>query len=366
VVVETVPVRLSTRARVALVAVGATVMAPWLVAAGPRGSSVVVECVAFVLGAVQVGSLWWADRWPGPVTAIVTAAAAGLLLFRPAVGVGVAPVALCVLAWLRPPRVSVWGLVAMSLLAPLGWVSGSRVDVAIVVVGVVLAWSWGELGRVRQARRLAEARAAAGAERVRIARELHDVLAHTVSVMVVQASAAEDAFESDPRGAREAVQAVERAGRQAMVELRQLLHTIRVNPDETSTGPQPTLADLGALAAAVRAAGLEVRLRLEGVEYGVPAAIGLAVYRIVQESLTNTLRHAGARSAEVVVCRVGACLTAVVIDDGDGPTAQSVRVGQGIAGMRQRAAEVGGTVRTGRGPNGGFRVCAELPCGGPK
>jgi signal transduction histidine kinase len=199
------------------------------------------------------------------------------------------------------------------------------------------------------------ARRAAAEEQARIARELHDVLAHNVSVMVVQAAAANDVFETQPQRAREALRDIERTGRSALTELRRLLGRVR----QTDFAPQPGLSELDALVEGVRAAGLPVSLRVEGEVDDLPAGLDLSAYRIVQEALTNAIKHAGASAAEVRVRRTADEVELEVVDDGAGPSGNGR--GQGLIGMRERASLLGGEVEAGPKPGGGFRVRAKLP-----
>jgi signal transduction histidine kinase len=199
------------------------------------------------------------------------------------------------------------------------------------------------------------ARRAAAEEQARIARELHDVLAHNVSVMVVQAAAANDVFETQPQRAREALQAIERTGRSALTELRRLLGRVR----QTDFAPQPGLAGLGVLVEGVRAAGLPVTLYVDGDLDDLPAGLDLSAYRIVQEALTNAIKHADASLAEVRVRRTLDGVELEVVDDGAGPVGNGR--GQGLIGMRERASLLGGEVEAGPNPGGGFRVRAKLP-----
>src|SRR3989440_1463914 len=199
------------------------------------------------------------------------------------------------------------------------------------------------------------ARRATAEEQARIARELHDVLAHNVSVMVVQAAAANDVFETQPQRARQALRDIERTGRSALTELRRLLGRVR----QTDFAPQPGLSGLEALVDGVRAAGLPVTLRVEGELDDLPAGLDLSAYRIVQEALTNAIKHAGASAAEVRVRRTADGVELEVVDDGAGPSGNGR--GQGLIGMRERASLLGGEVEAGPKPDGGFRVRATLP-----
>jgi signal transduction histidine kinase len=201
------------------------------------------------------------------------------------------------------------------------------------------------------------ARRAAAEEQARIARELHDVLAHNVSVMVVQAAAADDVFDTQPDRAREALRAIERTGRSALTELRRLLGSVRT--ERTEFAPQPGLAGLNVLVEGVRAAGLPVTLHVEGELDDLPAGLDLSAYRIVQEALTNAIKHADASLAEVRVRRTADGVELEVVDDGAGPNGNGR--GQGLIGMRERASLLGGEVEAGPKPGGGFRVAAKLP-----
>jgi signal transduction histidine kinase len=212
--------------------------------------------------------------------------------------------------------------------------------------------------RARGERRVAERRQAVLEERARIARDLHDVLSHTVSVMVVQAAAAGDVFDSNPEKAREAVRRTEETGRQALAELRGFLHAVRAEGEDD--GPQPTLADLSRLAETMSEAGIPVTLRREG-DGEVPLGVQVSVYRIVQEALTNTLRHARASTAEVLVRIDDSAVRVRITDDGRG-VSPGRSGGHGLIGMRERASLLGGTLRSGpRTDAAGFEVEALLP-----
>jgi signal transduction histidine kinase len=257
------------------------------------------------------------------------------------------------------------------------------------------AWMLGDLIRVRSehVRTLEErnaeleeergenARLAVEAERVRIARELHDVVAHNVSVMVVQAGAARRTLEAGSAdaaaagvpdadavtAAREGLAAVETTGRDTMAEMRRMVGALRPIDDEAYE-PTPSLAALDGLLERVRAAGLEVDVVIDGAPAPLPQGVDLSAYRIVQEALTNTLRHAHAASARVRLCYAPDALTVEVTDDGRGAAAallEPAHHGYGIVGMRERVAMIGGEMIAGPRAGGGFEVRARLPLGVP-
>ena len=219
-----------------------------------------------------------------------------------------------------------------------------------------------ERARYLEQRRAEAAEQAVAEERSRIARELHDVVAHQVSLMTVQAGAAKTVAASDPDAALAAMSAVENAGRQALSEMRHLLHVLRQERAGGELAPQPGVADLASLAAEVTEAGTEVVFRNEGSVGRLPQRVDLAVYRIVQEALTNVIKHAGPGARATVLLRGrddGVELT--VSDDGCGPGSAPGH-GYGIAGMRERAELLGGRLSACAGSQGGFRVDAFLPC----
>jgi signal transduction histidine kinase len=327
-------------------------------------ASAAAHTTAVVLILVQAAALWWlADRpWLG--TAVVLLVSAGLQLMFPSFGPGIAFVVLCTYAWLRPAAETLWVL-ALAVLAVCGpaAVHGRWVAAGLWLGAVLLAWSWGALVRARGERRVAERRQAVLEERARIARDLHDVLSHTVSVMVVQAAAADDVFESNPEKAREALRRTEETGRQALAELRGFLRTVRADDEADDSAPQPTLDDVRRLTETMSEAGLAVTLRREG-DGEVSLGVQVSAYRIVQEALTNTLRHARASSAEVLVGIDDAGLTVRITDDGRG-AAPGRGGGHGLIGMRERASLLGGTLRAGpRTDAAGFEVVAHLPVRG--
>ena len=201
-------------------------------------------------------------------------------------------------------------------------------------------------------------------ERARIARELHDVVAHGVSLMTVQAGAAKTVAAVDPQAAVQAMAAVEQAGREALGELRHLLAVLRPDGSSNELGPQPGLADVPRLVEQLREAGLEVSLDLDAVPDGVPGRVDLFAFRIVQEAMTNVLKHAGPGTAVEVKIRLGArAVTLEISDEGHGTHLLPVRSGHGLVGMRERAQLLGGTLEAGPRAGGGFRVTAALPIG---
>jgi signal transduction histidine kinase len=209
-------------------------------------------------------------------------------------------------------------------------------------------------------------------ERLRIARELHDVVAHTMATINVQAGAAAHVLPTRPEAAAEALQAIKAASKEGLRELRAILNVLRQADEADPTQPAPGTAQLETLVDGARRAGLETTLTVTGKPSPLPAAVDLAAYRIVQESLTNAIRHAGPAEAAVALCYGDGELRIDVADTGRGQSAGAVTggtgsegAGHGLAGMRERAAAVGGSVETGPSPGGGYRVAARLPLHGP-
>ncbi|MER6145016.1 histidine kinase [Streptomyces sparsogenes] len=223
--------------------------------------------------------------------------------------------------------------------------------------------------------RAEELRRAAEQERARIARELHDVVTHNVSVMIIQAGAARKVMTATPDRARDALLAVEASGRAAMAELRRAMGLLTMDDSGNSTedasdkaqatpdlAPQPGLGQLDALVRRVREAGLPVELTVSGTPRPVPSGVGLAAYRVVQEALTNTVKHAAGSTAEVTVAYGDDRLRVEVTDTGGTPSASAATGGgRGLIGLRERLAVYGGTLYTGQRPRGGYRVEATIP-----
>ncbi|GGT18711.1 two-component sensor histidine kinase [Streptomyces tanashiensis] len=221
------------------------------------------------------------------------------------------------------------------------------------------AYAFGRLTEARQRAQTVEAERAAARERARIAREMHDVLSHAVSLMIVQAEAGPLAVRAAPERAEAAFEAISAAGRDAMTQLRGMLGVLREG-EEAPRAPQPGIGDLPALLEGVRAGGLTVGYATEGGVRALPAAAGASVYRIVQEALTNVVKHARARAVDVRLVHADGVLRVTVTDDGRGP--QGGPGGHGLVGIRERAGAHGGTAETGPGPDGrGFEVRVLLP-----
>ena len=206
--------------------------------------------------------------------------------------------------------------------------------------------------------RATEAARAVAEEQARIGRELHDVIAHNLSVIVVQATAANDVFDTRPERAREALREIEATGRSALGELRRLLGA--VSGDDTGFAPTPGLDQLDTLVAQVRSAGLEVTVSVEGKPRTLPTAIDLSAYRVVQEALTNTIKHANATRVGVDLHFTDDALDIEVRDDGRG-NGNGGGTGSGLIGMRERVVTYGGTLKVGPAAGGGFLVSASFP-----
>ncbi|GIF77556.1 sensor histidine kinase [Asanoa siamensis] len=331
---------------------------------GPTGTPALVAAVALAL--VQASTVLWITRRPEIAMGTALAAGVGIQALAPHVGwLGLAAAPLAYFAWIRPPRVSLWALGVAVLLSPWALVTGGWRDVLLGVFAFGFSWAWGELGRTRMIRRREERQRIVDAERARIARELHDVVAHTVSVMLVQAAAAADIFDARPEKARAALDTIQEAGRTALDELHAMLRTMR--PDEAVEAeprtPQPGLEQLDELARSLGVTGLVVAVDRTGVERPVPPDVGLSAYRIVQESLTNSLRHGRARRADVRLAYDETEIRLDITDDGTGGSTGRAAAGggHGLTGMRERARLLGGTLDAGPRATGGFQVSARLP-----
>jgi signal transduction histidine kinase len=353
----------------------------WL---GPAPNGRLLPTIGALLFSVPVAVR---RRWPLSCMLVIIAALVARIVLGSSVGnlnsgPGLLPGLLLLfygLGAFAPPRRSIWVLgiavaasSAQSLTTP---GQAGQLPVGEIVVAV-LPYVFGRVVRARAvtahaARELAEqvdvttdlrAREAVHDERSRIARELHDVIAHSVSVMVIQAGAARTVMGSDPALAEGSLRSVERAGRDALAEMRRLLGVLDSERDPRALAPQPGLADIQELLVRARDAGLTADLSVDGEPGRMSPGLDLCAYRVVQEALTNAIKHAAPAHAEVCVrWRLGA-LELEVSDDGRGTVGTGGPAGgHGLAGMRERVALHGGTVFAGAGAEGGFTVRASLP-----
>jgi signal transduction histidine kinase len=272
-------------------------------------------------------------------------------------GLAIVVVSAVVIVYNAPKR-STSELIFIPLLFGMCWLAG------FVLRGQAVQAETAE-ARAAQAEREREAaaRLAVAEERARIARELHDVVAHAVSVMVLQVGAVRHKLPDELAEDRDALRGVERAGRTALAEMRRLLAAMRNGDDELELGPQPGLDVLDSLVEDVTRAGLPVRLHVEGEAVALPRAVDLSAYRIVQEGLTNALRHAHASNADVTLRYAPAELRIEVRDDGPGGAKGDGR-GHGLVGIRERVKIYGGEMTAGTAPEGGFVLSALLPLRG--
>ncbi|MER6526922.1 sensor histidine kinase [Streptomyces sp. NPDC001508] len=338
-----------------------------------------LDAYARVLLLVASGLLLWRHRHP---VAVVFGTAAATLVYLGA-GYPYGPVFLtvaasCVTAVVAGHRRAAWTsvgllwaghvLIALWLyrrLPPPGDTGGSIDQEILIATWILAIGALSELARVRReqwvrerADRAQAARRRADEERLRIARELHDVLAHSISVINVQAGMGLALLDSDPEQARAALTTIKSASREALGEVRQVLDTLRA-PGAAPRAPAPGLDRLPELVEQAAGAGLAVEI--EGAAPRLAPGADLAAFRIVQEALTNVVRHSGSRHARVRFDHDTDCLRLRIDDDGPATGADAGGSGNGLAGMRERAAALGGTIEAGPRPDGGFRVLAVLP-----
>ncbi|MFD8999432.1 sensor histidine kinase [Streptomyces sp. NPDC059582] len=344
-----------------------------------EGQRASLDVFARVLLLVGSGLLLWRKRYPVAV-AFGTAVAAMVYL---GAGYAYGPVFLtvavaCFSAIVAGHRRAAWSAVGMlwaghvlvahwlyRWLPPTGDTAASWWQEVAVATWVVAIVAVAELARVRReqwagerAERAQAARRRADEERLRIARELHDVLAHSISVINVQAGVGLALLDTDPEQARTALTTIKEASKEALGEVRQVLDTLRT-PGDAPRAPAPGLDRLPELVEQAAGAGLAVEV--EGEPPRLPPGADLAAFRIVQEALTNVVRHSGSRHARVRVEHGGGALRLCVDDDGPATGADAGGSGNGLAGMRERAAALGGTIEAGPRADGGFRVLAVLP-----
>lgn len=322
---------------------------------------------AVALGTAAVTAVYLAAGYPyGP--AFLTLALGAFA----AVVAGHRSVAWCALGgvWISQVLVAHW----FHRVLPPRHAAGSWGQELLALVWVVAVMALSELVRVRRERlakagaeRAAAERRRADEERLRIARELHDVLAHSISVINVQAGVGLALLDQDPEQARTALTTIKDASKEALGEVRQVLGALRT-PGEAPLAPAPGLDRLPELTEQARHAGLAVDITTEGTRAALAPGTDLAAFRIVQEALTNIVRHSGSRTARVLLRSLPGALE-IRVDD-DGPAASGAGEpsggGNGLVGMRERAAALGGTVEAGPRPDGGFRVRARIPLAGAR
>ncbi|HEX6522788.1 MAG TPA: sensor histidine kinase [Streptosporangiaceae bacterium] len=362
-----------TDAGIAIAGAGLTAIAEWNPArlAGTRitGPAWLLGLLPLLMGAALVlrrraPLVMWLAVWAGvALQVLVTRHALQSLYFVFVLFAGAYS-----LAAHAVPRRAVAGLAitapAMALISRLG-----GVGMGLSLIPILVFWLAGVLVRARRqsvalgkrnAALRREAEQAVAAEQARIARELHDIVAHHLSVIVLQAAAAR----VPGRSAGPALEKIENSGRQALTETRRMLGVLRGAAEETGLAPQPGISELETLAETVRAAGLPVSLVVDGDPAALPAAVEVSVYRIVQEALTNVLKHAGPACADVTIACADEAVTIEITDNGTGELRDRTRAGgHGLAGMGERAAIFGGQFHAGPRPGGGFAVRARLPLG---
>lgn len=355
---------------------------------GVGGHLVVGDAPGMLFTAVQVAPLVVRRSHPSLVFVLVAGASAAQALVHdlPVAGQVAFPIATYSVARWSPRWHGVGALLvgcAGALVASWSWIGGfgapeitwdAVVPYVVTITAIVTtAWALGTAAQTReryvaglveraeQAERMAarEIELAAQDERARIAREMHDVVAHGLSVMVVQADGARYAAEKDPDLAVETLATIADTGRGALTEMRRLLGLLRSG--DTGVRPQPGLVDLPHLVEEARAVGMSLDADLPDPVPDVPEGVGLAAYRIVQEALTNVRKHAGPGAAVRLRVQVGSDIEVEVVDDGRGASSYDDGRGHGLVGMRERAALHGGTVSAGPATGGGFAVSARLP-----
>jgi signal transduction histidine kinase len=357
-------------------AVAAAQVAVWFAAASHHGQQR-PDLAAYLLLAVAAAALLARRRYPVPVLAVALAAALGAAAAGGAAqGVPVAwfvLIAAFINAVVYRKRAAAIASLVVGYLVSVWppWLIGTHGHTTTVfalglLAGLITLLLVAELIRVRNQRTVAiknrqaeEARRRASDERLAIARDLHDVVAHNISVINVQANTALHLMDRQPERAREALTAIHEVSRQALGELRSVLGVLRADGADAPLVPSPGLDRLSDLAAHTRTTGITVQVVEQGERRPVPAGVDAAAYRIVQEALTNAVRHSGGHTATVRLCYDPDALT-IEVDD-DGRAAAPPQPGNGVAGMTERARALGGTLDAGPRPDGGFRVLARLP-----
>jgi signal transduction histidine kinase len=329
-----------------IVTIGTLLLRRRLPFGAPVAVLVLVAAISFVEGNFAPGSF---------AVFLATITSALLLGMAPERRQALAGIAVCVavvaIAIRNQPTGGLDDLVFVTLVLTCAWVAGFALKSKLAEA------------EARRVRAEEEAREAVAEERGRIARELHDVVAHSVSVMTVQAGAVRRLLTPEQVREREALLTVEQTGRQALTEMRRLLDVLRREGESAALAPQPGLANVAALVDQVRDAGVPVELTYEGERIGLPPGVDLCAYRIVQEALTNALKHAGPARAWVAVRYRSDEVEVEVANDGRSAENGSGD-GHGLVGMRERVALCGGDLTTGPRPGGGYTISARLPVTG--
>jgi signal transduction histidine kinase len=336
--------------------------------------------VALLLVAVAALVLAWRRRYPMTVLAVSTAAVAaysllgfvnGAALLSPTLALySVAVVATTRQATIAGGATLVALMTSSAVDNPFGPTGGGYDLIPALVAaaffgGIAVSNHRAFIASI-QARADEDASRRVGEERLRIARDLHDVVAHTMSTINVQATAAAQVLTERPQTAAAALAAIRTASRDGLRELRAILNVLRQADDADPTAPTPGLTQLDALIAGANQAGLPTSLEVSGTAADLPLTVDLAAYRIIQESLTNAIRHAGPATAMVRLTYSDSELLIAVADTGRGAIPSPANGGYGLIGMRERAAAAGGTMQAGTAPGGGYLVTARLPVGGER
>ncbi len=347
----------------------------------PTSPLLVAVIVEAALTLVLLGRRWF--PFGAPVSAFVAAAGVsfwgGALVTYTLAGFLTALAAAFLIGLLEDRRQALVGLIVMLAAIPIVvWndpdAGGGDFIFTPLLFSITWLFAFGIGRKLEQARfaeeraarielqRAEEARAAVAEERARIARELHDVVGHSVSVMTVQASGVRRLLRPDQEREREALLVVEQAGREALAEMRRLVGVLRRPEEAPALAPQPSIQHLDRLVEQAREAGLPVHVEIEGTATELPVGLDLTAYRLVQEALTNAIKHAQATRADVVVRYGDGAVELVITDDGRGSSDGSGESGgQGLVGMRERVAVYGGELDAGPEPGGGFALRARLP-----
>jgi signal transduction histidine kinase len=347
------------------------------------------DALAYVLGLIVAALVLARRRWPmgvllGSVGVLFIYYGLQYPAFSPAVPLAAAAYSAAAAGHIRAAGTLLAGVVLFGV----GWQTlgedkslasvvgtGTLADVALLAAVLLLGEAvrnrraWAEEVRLRLRRaeedREREAARQVAEERLRVGRELHDVLAHTVAGLNVQASVAADVIDDDPEQAKAALRTIREQSRTAIAELKATVGLLRGDATDAPRAPAPGLGELDGLVRMAGGAGVEVDVSVAGAVRPLPGTIDLTAYRILQESLTNVVRHAGASTARVLIRYEPDAIVVQVDDDGRGPASVANGAGgYGLVGMRERTAAVGGVLEAGARPGGGFRVYAQLPTGG--